>query len=143
MIRLMRILGLFFFLLVFVSCSKYEGTGGKGSITGKISITQKLYVDGVLTQNVNLSGAKEDVYIVYGDDDLIFDDKTECNYDGTFKFDYLQPGTYTIFAYSEVFHAGPNLTNNDDDYYTNEVVKQTVELDKNSSSDLGTITLIK
>jgi hypothetical protein len=143
MIRLMRILGLFFFLLVFVSCSKYEGMGGRGSITGKISITQKLYVDGVLTQSVNLSGAKEDVYIVYGDDDLVYDDKTECNYDGTFKFDYLQPGSYTIFAYSEVFHTGTDLNNNDDDYYTNEVVKQTVELDKNSSSDLGTITLIK
>lgn len=143
MIRLIQTFIFLIFLIVFVSCSKYEGTGGKGSITGKISITQKLYVNGVLTQSVNLSGAKEDVYIVYGDEDLVYDDKTECNYDGTFKFDYLQPGTYTIFAYSEVFHTGANLTNNDDDYYTNEVVKQTVELTKNSSSDLGTITLIK
>lgn len=129
--------------LALMSCSKYEGTGGKSSITGKISLNQRLYVNGVLTDSVTLSGATEDVYIVYGTDDLIYDDKVECNYDGSFKFDYLQPGTYTIFAYSELFHAGPNATNNDDDYYTKEAVQITVELGKSEDADAGTITLIR
>ncbi len=131
-------------LVSFASCTKYEGRGGKSSITGKVELTQKLYVNGLLTgQVIGLNAAKEDVYIVYGDGDLIYDDKTECNYDGTFIFDFLQPGTYTIFAYSEVFNPGPNIANNDDDYYTKEVVKQTVVLTKKSSSDIGTLTLIK
>jgi hypothetical protein len=125
------------------SCKKYEGEGGKSSVTGKIVINQNLYVNGVLSQTVTFDGAKEDVYLVYGDDDLIYDDKIEANYDGTFTFKYLQPGTYTIFAYSEVFHTGANATNNDDDYYTNEAVSQTFEVKKKEDVDLGTITLIK
>lgn len=125
------------------SCKKYEGEGGKSSITGKIMIDQKLYVNGVLSQTVNFEGAKEDVYLVYGEDDLIYDDKVEANYDGTFTFKYLQPGTYTVFAYSEVFHTGANPTNNDDDYYTLEEVSQTFEVKKKEDIDLGTITLIK
>ena len=133
----------FSFLVLLTSCSKYEGTGGRASITGKILFNQRLYVNGNLTDSVLLTGAKEDVYIVYGNNDLIFDDKVECSYDGTFKFDYLQPGTYTLFAYNELFHSGPNPTNNDDDYYTDEAVKVTVELGKKQAADVGTITLIK
>lgn len=125
------------------SCKKYEGEGGKSSLTGKIVINQNLYVNGVLSQTVTYDGAKEDVYLVYGNDDLIYDDKVEANYDGTYTFKYLQPGTYTVFAYSEVFHAGANATNNDDDYYTLEEVSQTFEIKKKEDVDLGTITLIK
>jgi hypothetical protein len=125
------------------SCKKYEGEGGKSSITGKIKIIQKLYVDGDLTQTESFNGAKEDVYLVYGEDDLIYDDKIEANYDGTFTFKYLQPGTYTVFAYSEIFHKGNDATNNDDDYYTLEPVSQTFEVKKKEDVDLGTITLIK
>jgi hypothetical protein len=125
------------------SCKKYEGEGGKSSITGKIMIDQKLYVNGILSQTVLFEGAKEDVYLVYGEDDLIYDDKVEANYDGTFTFKYLQPGTYTVFAYSEIFHTGANATNNDDDYYTLEEVSQTFEVKKNEDIDLGTITLSK
>jgi hypothetical protein len=125
------------------ACKKIEGQGGRSSVSGKIAIEEKLYVNGTYQETVNLDGAKEDVYIVYGDADLIYDDKMECNYDGTFKFDYLEPGTYTIFAYSKIFHTGSNLTNNDDDYYTLEAVKQTIEVGKKESTDIGTITLTK
>lgn len=83
------------------------------------------------------------MYIVYGDDDNIYDDKIECNYDGTFKFEFLQPGTYTIYAYSELFNPGPNATNNDDDYYTNEAVIKTITIGKKEDGDIGTINLIK
>jgi len=130
-------------LLLFNSCKKYEGEGGRSSITGKIMVDEKLYVNGNYSETVSYDGAAEDVYIVYGTDDLIYDDKVECNYDGTFKFKYLEPGTYTIFTYSEVFHTGANVSNNDDDYYTKEVVKQTVEITKKEDKDLGTITITK
>ena len=129
--------------LLLNSCKKYEGEGGKGSITGKIAIDEKLYVSSNYSETISYDGAEEDVYIVYGTDDLIQDDKVSCNYDGTFTFKYLQPGTYTIYAYSDIFHKGSNVISNDDDYYTKEVVKTTVELKKKEDLNIGTITLIK
>ena len=129
--------------LLLNSCKKYEGEGGKGSITGKIAIDEKLYVSSNYSETISYDGAEEDVYIVYGADDLIQDDKVSCNYDGTFTFKYLQPGAYTIYAYNKIFHKGANIISNDDDYYTKEVVKTTVELKKKEDLNIGTITLIK
>lgn len=78
----------------------------KGDIVDSDNGISKLVVD------VNIQGrnqitlqngafADEDVFIVYGDDDAIYDDNTKTNYDGTFKFTNLRKGTYTIFAYNE------------------------------------------
>ncbi len=125
------------------SCKKYEGQGGKSAIIGKITIDEKLYINGSYSQTVSYPGAKEDVYIVYGTDDLIYDDNIECNYDGSFKFDYLQPGDYTIFAYNKVFHTGNNPSNNDDDYYTLEPYIKQITIKKNETGDLGIINLSK
>lgn len=127
----------------FSSCKKYEGQGGRSKITGKLTINEKLYINGVLTQTVSYPGATEDVYVVYGTQDSIFDDKIECNYDGSFSINYLFPGTYTVFAYNEIFNPGNSLTNNDDDYYTKVPVKFTVEIGKNETVDLGEITVIR
>jgi hypothetical protein len=106
-------------------------------------VNEKLYINGALAQTVSYPGATEDVYIVYGTQDSIFDDKIECNYDGSFSFNYLFPGTYTVYAYNEVFHTGNSITNNDDDYYTKEPVKFTIEIGKNETKDLGEITVIR
>lgn len=124
-------------------CKKYEGVGGRSKITGKLTINEKLYINGVLSQTVSYPAATEDVYITYGTQDSIFDDKIECNYDGSFSFDYLFPGTYTVFAYNEIFHTGNSVTNNDDDYYTKEPVKFTVEVGKNNTVDLGEIIVLR
>jgi hypothetical protein len=131
------------FILGFSGCKKYEGQGGRSIITGKITVNEKLYINGALAQTVSYHGATEDVYIVYGTQDNIFDDKVECNPDGSFSFNFLFPGTYTVFAYNEVFHTGNSVTNNDDDYYTKEPVKFTVEIGKNETKDLGEITVIR
>jgi hypothetical protein len=143
----MKQLSLILFLSIlslgFTSCKKYEGEGGRSKITGKITVNEKLYINGALAQTVSYPGATEDVYIVYGTQDSIFDDKIECNYDGSFSFNYLFPGTYTVYAYNEVFHTGNSITNNDDDYYTKEPVKFTVEIGKNETKDLGEITVIR
>ncbi len=125
------------------SCSKTEGTGGTGSITGKVTYDEYLYVNGTQTQIVqDLDAVGEDVYIVYGDGNAVAD-KIETSFDGTFEFNYLQPGDYTVFSYNKIWHAGNNLTNNDDDYYTNEVVKVAVSVKKKSATDVGTIALRK
>jgi hypothetical protein len=129
--------------LMLNSCKKYEGEGGKSSISGNIMIDEKLYLNGIYNATVSYNGATEDVYIVYGDGKTTPDDKVECGFDGSFEFNYLQPGKYTVYAYSEIFHSGASVTNNDDDYYTNEVVSQTIELKKKEDIDLGVITLIR
>ncbi len=124
-------------------CKKYEGEGGQSKITGKLTINEKLYINGVLAQTVSYNGATEDVYIVYGTQDSIFDNKVECNHDGTFSFNNLFPGTYTVFAYNEIFNTGNSVTNNDDDYYTKVPVKFTVELGKNETVNLGEIIVLR
>lgn len=130
-------------LLMLSACKKIEGEGGKATISGKISVDQKLYLNGVYQSTVTFDGATEDVYIVYGTDDNMYDDKIEASYDGTFKFTYLRPGTYTVFAYSKIFHTGASVSNNDDDYYTYEKVSQTVTLGKKDDATVGTLTVIK
>jgi len=129
--------------LGFSSCKKYEGQGGRSKITGKLTVNEKLYINGALAQTVSYAGATEDVYIVYGTQDSIFDDKIECNYDGTFSFKYLFPGSYTVFAYNKIFHTGNSIINNDDDFYTKEPVKFTIEIGKNETKDLGEIIVTR
>lgn len=46
-----------------------------------------------------IPAAKEDVYIVYGNEP-IYGDKMETGYDGYYRFKYLNKGTYKIFAYN-------------------------------------------
>lgn len=79
-------------------CQKNEGPGGQAIVRGKIygreyneSFTQLIdeyYV------------AEEDVYIVYGDDEIYSDDM-KTNHDGSFEFKFLTKGKYTIFVYSK------------------------------------------
>jgi len=44
--------------------------------------------------------ADEDVYIMYGNEDDIYDDKFATSMDGSYTFTNLTLGTYTVFAYS-------------------------------------------
>jgi hypothetical protein len=125
------------------ACKKVEGNGGRASISGNVVVNEKLRINGVVTDTVTYAGAKEDLYIIYGDGDAMYDDKIEASYDGSFKFEFLQPGTYTIFGYSKIFHPGNNIPNNDDDYNTLEVVSTTVTIGKKENADIGTITLTK
>ena len=77
---------------------------------------------------------KEDVFIIYGAESTTFDDDVETSYDGTFKFDFLEEGSYQIFVYEK----DPNIP-------SGKVVKiLTTEITtKNSIVDLGTIIIRK
>lgn len=46
-------------------------------------------------------GCDEDVFIIYGDHEYGYDDKSKSSYDGTYRFDYLNDGNYKIFAYND------------------------------------------
>lgn len=89
---------LFLVVLVIISCEKDEGKGGTSSITGRVIVRQ--YNSNFTTLISQYEATDEDVFIIYGDD-VVYGDKTTTNYDGTFRFDYLREGNYTVFAYSE------------------------------------------
>jgi hypothetical protein len=110
-----------------VACKKTEGEGSTSSITGKIIIED--WNANQTTKIGEFPGATEDVYIVYGDEAFGFSDKVEASYDGTFKFNYLQPGKYKVFVYTEKYSSSTGQT-------INEALIQEVELGKNESIEV-------
>ena len=89
---------LFMIALLFSACEKGPGEGGTSTIRGKV-IIREYNGDFTILRDV-YPGAKEDVYIIYGDD-YVYGDKFETNYDGNYEFDYLLEGSYKVFAYSK------------------------------------------
>jgi hypothetical protein len=85
-------------ILSLIACEKEPGEGGTSTIRGKV-ITREYNRDFTILRDV-YPAAKEDVYIIYGDD-FVYGDRFETNYDGSYEFKYLQEGSYTIFAYSK------------------------------------------
>jgi len=86
------------FLLFSVSCSKTEGLGGTSSVEGKVYVLD--YNQELTTKLGEYYGADIDVFIIYGDDNIYSDDFA-TSYDGSYRFENLQPGNYKVFAYSE------------------------------------------
>lgn len=85
-------------LVALNSCNNGEGEGGTGIIEG--DVMRVLHPD----DNYNLEtdttvAAKVDVFIVYGDDTFYGDD-VETDDKGHYRFKYMNPGKYTVFAYS-------------------------------------------
>lgn len=126
----------FFLLLTIVSlsiisCKKIEGPGGSSTIKGVIH-AEVYDAAGNLLYDYNV--AKEDVFIIYGDDESTFDDKTKTSFDGSFKFEFLEKGNYQVFVYQK-----------DNTVPGGKVVKiKDVEISKKKSTiDLGTITIQK
>ncbi len=79
------------------SCKKTEGPGGTSTIIGKI--WAKDYTSDFSYLKAEFWAEEEDVYIIYGNDS-IYSDRTKTNYDGSYWFQNLNPGSYTIYAYS-------------------------------------------
>lgn len=80
------------------SCTKPAGEGGTSRIKGKIFIRD---YNGTFTILQDQFYAMEErVYIIYGDNDF-YDDDIRTSYDGTYVFDNLRKGTYSVFAYSD------------------------------------------
>ena len=85
-------------LFLMFSCEKEEGPGGTSTITGKVKVRE---YNGNFTIKIGEEyyAGDQDVYIIYGDDE-VYSDKFTTNYDGTYRFEYLREGRYTVFAYS-------------------------------------------
>lgn len=90
-------------LLLFAACNKEAGEGGTAVITGKVSVMDVSY--DALEQEYDTTyyyAEKEDVFIIY-DSNLtdVYDDAFETSWDGTYRFEFLRKGDYTLFAYSD------------------------------------------
>lgn len=124
---------LFISVIFFLSaCQKTEGPGGQASVSGKIFVRD--YNDS-FTQLVDSYYAMEQrVYIVYGDDTM-YGEEIKTHYDGSFRFDYLAKGNYTVYVYSK------------DSTFTVPGGKYPIKVDfeitdKKEQIDLGTITIL-
>ncbi len=86
------------FFLSISSCKKTAGYGGNSTITGKLKV--KVY-------SRDFSIFKEEnyvpntyVYLIFGSDPS-YGTRVKTSYDGTFMFEHLQVGNYTVYAYSK------------------------------------------
>jgi len=88
------ILGLF----TIIACDKTVGEGGTSSIEG-IVIKQNFSNAGQLTSE--FPAPDERVYIIYGEENDIYNNDVNSHFDGRYRFDFLRKGKYRLFAYSE------------------------------------------
>ena len=82
----------------FNSCKKIEGKGGSSTIKGVINVKQYSLIGALVAE---YPGVELDVYIVYGAGNTFYNDRIKTSYDGSFEFNYLEEGDYTIFVYED------------------------------------------
>jgi len=91
--------GLLVAALVFMAgCLKEEGEGGTCSITGKVYAYN--YNAELTDLRSQYYAPDEDVYIIYGLDSVP-SDRVQTGPTGIYRFDYLRPGTYTVYVMSK------------------------------------------
>lgn len=90
--------GILALVLITYACEKDPGRGGTSTIRGKVIVHE--YNKNFTIPRDTFPGAKEDVYIIYGDD-MVYGDRFEAHYDGTYEFNYLREGQYKVYAYSK------------------------------------------
>jgi hypothetical protein len=106
------------------SCAKEEGYGGNSHIKG--TIIEKVYNDDYSELIYEQNCFDEEVFIVFQDG--VIGDKGNTNFNGLFQFEYLFPGNYQIYYYSD---------NQSSAYGDNIEIVVDVELKKNETIDLG------
>ena len=88
-------------IVSFTSCEKPAGEGGTSVINGKVIYFTTSY--NAQTSSMDTTyypKAGKDIYIIYSEnEDNIFSDKTETDWNGNFHFQYLRKGDYTVYTY--------------------------------------------
>ncbi len=80
-----------------LSCKKQAGEGGTSSIVGEIYIG---WYDNLGALVNTFPAPEERIYITYGDNEG-YDDDTRTHHDGSYKFEYLFPGSYSLYTYTD------------------------------------------
>ncbi|MDR0683256.1 MAG: hypothetical protein LBG15_15660 [Dysgonamonadaceae bacterium] len=95
-----------YFLLLFLifvlhsSCNKDEGLGGTSSLEGYVYKVEH-YDDHFSFRTDTFPAVKEDVYLIFGDNDDYFGDDVDTDQNGFYRFDYLRKGNYRVYAVSD------------------------------------------
>jgi hypothetical protein len=111
--------------LLLSACNKGPGEGGTGTVQGFVKLVHHPDDDYTLTPDTMVA-AKTDVFIVYGDE-AYFGNDAETNANGMYRFEYLRPGNYTVFAYSTL-PSGVKVA-----------VSETVELQRGTIANVPTL----
>jgi hypothetical protein len=80
------------------SCKKEEGFGGNGKISGKLYY--KLYDSDFKVSQGESPAMDKDIYILFGNESFS-GDNVKASSDGSFEFNFLLPGEYTIYSYGD------------------------------------------
>jgi hypothetical protein len=120
-------IGLFFLC----ACKKVEGEGGSSTIKGIITETK---YSSAGTALYTFPSPDFDVYIIYGSGSTFYNDDIKTSYDGSFQFNYLQKGDYTVFIYEDC-NTCPSGKK--------EILRSTSITADKSTVDLGTINAKK
>lgn len=146
-IRSMLILSIF--SVVFFSCEKPEGIGGAASIEGQIMVN--VYDNNFRVLQTSVPAIDEDVYIIYGNDKLDFED-TRTNHEGKFKFNFLTKGDYSIYVLSNhstdltdsVIIVDVAIANNKDHINVQPItIKKTMDVDDGKATLSGQVFYLK
>lgn len=120
-------------LLSLFACEKNPGVGGDSSIYGTVYLYQ-MNDDYSLRINSPLLPAQDvDVYIQYGDDEVI-QDKVETSPEGYFEFNNLYEGDYKILYYTENILTAER---------SKEALITDVSIADGESKEIGPLELIK
>jgi hypothetical protein len=114
-----------FLILSGTSCEKTEGRGGTGSISGMLM--EYFYNDDYSALILQKPAVDEEIFILYGEEESV-GDREVTGASGEFRFNYLYPGTYTIY------HRSRDSTQILD---MNVQKMYEVQLDKGEDKDLG------
>ena len=110
------------------ACEREEGLGGNSSITGSIMI--KEYNNDMSVLLVEYAGSDQNVYLIFGDNTTAGKD-VETSYTGEFSFNYLTPGDYEVYYYSD------DTTSNSG--HEEIAYSENITLSKKEDLDLGTL----
>jgi hypothetical protein len=88
-------------ILALTACEKPAGEGGTSKISGNVTyFTTTFNAQTSNMDTIYYPKANKDIYIIYSDNENdIFDDNTETDWNGNFHFQYLRKGDYTIYTY--------------------------------------------
>lgn len=93
---------LFFISIMYVSCKKGPGEGGRASIKGRVYAVNYNSSMTIPVDSGYVGGQK--VYIIYGDETAV-GDNVDSNNEGAFEFLYLRKGKYKVYVFTKVGNA--------------------------------------
>ena len=96
-----------FITVFFTSCNTDEGYGGNASIEGRVFLVNHEVDNFVIDKSGKyalkadtLVAREADIYLVFGDDPY-YSEREKAGDEGQYLFKYLNPGKYSVYAFSE------------------------------------------